>query len=151
MECYRNMDGTWNEERKFLLEKTSRRIYSSAGFTFVVGGYDHAPSTTQVFPCRSTTQAEAYAQHLRSTARGFACPARRARRLRPDTLPARSLEWYNSYSAAKRDAAADSRPPPDAWSHRSPASRCFAGSGEFSITLPGLGGASKRPVGDVST
>ena len=61
MECYRNMDGTWNEERKFLLEKTSRRIYSSAGFTFVVGGYDHAPSTTQVFPCRSTTQAEAYA------------------------------------------------------------------------------------------
>ena len=45
MECYRNMDGTWNEERKQRLHRTSHLIYSAAGFTFVGGGFAHKPTT----------------------------------------------------------------------------------------------------------
>ena len=123
------MDGTWNDERKRLLIDTSRVIYSSAGFTFVIGGCEHERVVAQAFPVSA----------LSPRSLPPAAPARRGSiRLRPDVLPRTALCWYMSSSLIGV-----------AQSH-SFFSSCFVGSGEFEVKLPGLGGSATAPVGDVT-
>ena len=150
MECYRNMDGTWNAERKAQLERTSRLIYSAAGFTFVIGGFQHSPKHTQVFLTNASSTGDAQDPAARSDALP-AARAPRTHRLRPNALPHRTLGWYHAAQHPVCDADTYEQHELDAECMHHFFTRCFLGAGDFNATLPGLGGVMDKPVGDISS